>query len=73
MYTHTHTHTHIYIYIYVIRRLKVKREVRKFVPRSVSLLPSIWKKKEFPEEWESITVPIYKNGDKTNCSKYKVI
>jgi hypothetical protein len=25
---------------------------------------------ELPEEWESITVPIYKKGDKTNCSNF---
>jgi len=31
---------------------------------------SIWNKKEMPEEWkESVTVPIYKKGDKTDCSK----
>jgi hypothetical protein len=30
------------------------------------LIISIWNKEELPEEWkESITVPIYKNGDKT--------
>jgi len=27
-----------------------------------------------PEEWkESITVPIYKKGDKTECSNYRAI
>jgi len=32
---------------------------------------SIWNKGELPEEWkESITVPIYKKGDKTDCSNY---
>jgi len=30
---------------------------------------SIWNKEELPEEWkESIVVPIYKKGDKTDCS-----
>jgi len=35
------------------------------------LINFIWNKKELPEEWkESITVPIYKKGDKTDCSNY---
>jgi hypothetical protein len=38
------------------------------------LIISIWKKKELPEEWkESIFVPTYKMGDKTNCSNYSGI
>jgi hypothetical protein len=33
------------------------------------LIISIWNKEELPGEWmESIIVPIYKTGDKTNCS-----
>ena len=36
------------------------------------LIISIWNKKELPEEWkESIIVPIYKKGDKTDCSNYR--
>ena len=32
---------------------------------------SIWNKEELPEEWkESIIVPVYKKGDKTDCSNY---
>ena len=32
------------------------------------LIFSIWNKEELPEEWkESIIVPIYKKGDKTDC------
>jgi len=38
------------------------------------LIIATWNKKEMPEEWkESITVPIYKKGDKTNCSNYRGI
>ena len=38
-----------------------------------NLMNSIWNK-ELPEEWnESIIVPIYKKGDKTDCSDYKDI
>jgi len=33
------------------------------------LIISVWNKEELPEEWkESIIVPIYKKGDKTDCS-----
>jgi hypothetical protein len=33
------------------------------------LINSIWNKEELPEQWkESITVPIYKKGDKTHWS-----
>jgi len=35
---------------------------------------SIWNKEELPEEWKGlIIVPIYKKGDKTDCSSYKGI
>jgi len=38
------------------------------------LIISIWNKEELPEEWkESISVPIYKKGDKRNCSNYRGI
>jgi len=34
----------------------------------------VWKKEELPEpQKESITVPIYKKGDKPDCSKYRGI
>jgi len=36
------------------------------------LVNFIWNKKELPEERkEAIIVPIYKNGDKTDCSNYR--
>jgi len=35
------------------------------------LIISIWNKEELPQEWkELITAPIYKKGDKTDCSNY---
>ena len=36
------------------------------------LIISIWNKEELPDEWkESIIVPIYKKGDKTDCNNYR--
>jgi hypothetical protein len=36
------------------------------------LINSIWNKEELPQQWkQSITVPIYKKGDKTDCSNYR--
>jgi hypothetical protein len=33
------------------------------------LIISIWNKEELPEEWkESIIVPIYEKGNKTDCN-----
>ena len=38
------------------------------------LIISIWNKEKLPEEWkESIIVPIYKKGDKTDFSNYRGI
>jgi hypothetical protein len=38
------------------------------------LLNSIWNNEELPDQWkESIIVPIYRKGDKTNCNNYRGI
>jgi len=38
------------------------------------LITAVWNKEELPEEWkESIIVPVYKKGDKTDCSNYRGI
>jgi hypothetical protein len=35
------------------------------------LIYSIWNKEELPQQWkESVIVPIYKKGDKTDCNNY---
>jgi hypothetical protein len=35
------------------------------------LINCVWNKEELPEQWkESIIVPMYKKGDKTDCSNY---
>ena len=37
-------------------------------------LTSFWNKEELPEKWkESIIVPVYRKGDKTDCSNYRGI
>ena len=49
--------------------------VRRFLRCAIhKLIVSIWNKEELPEEWkESIIVPIYKMGDKTDCNYYRGI
>jgi hypothetical protein len=38
------------------------------------LISSIWNREELPQQWkESVIVPIYKKGDKTDCSNYRGI
>jgi hypothetical protein len=35
------------------------------------LINSVWKKEELPQQWRGyFIVPIYKKGDKTDCSSY---
>jgi hypothetical protein len=38
------------------------------------LINSVWNKEELREQWkESIVLPVYKKGDKTDCSNYRSI
>jgi hypothetical protein len=38
------------------------------------LVCCIWNKEELPQQWEeSIIIPIYKKGDKTDCNNYRGI
>jgi sorting nexin-29 len=38
------------------------------------IINSVWSEEEWPEEWkELIIVPVYKKGDKTDCSNYRGI
>ena len=51
-----------------------KRRCRPIRYEIHTLIISFWNKEELPEEWkESIIVPIYKKGDKTDCSNYRGI
>jgi hypothetical protein len=35
------------------------------------LINSVWNKDELPDQWkESITVPVHKKGDNTDCNNY---
>jgi len=47
---------------------------RTIRPEVHEVINSIWNKEEMPEEWkESIILPIFKNGDKTDCSNHRGI
>jgi hypothetical protein len=49
-----------------------KTGVRTIFSEIHTLTNSIWNKAELPEEWkESIILPIYKKGYKTDCSNYR--
>jgi hypothetical protein len=38
------------------------------------LINCVWNKEELPDQWkESIIVPVYKKGDKTDCNNYRGI
>jgi len=52
----------------------IKVEDRTMCLEIHKLITSIWKKEKLPEECkESITLPIHKKGDKTNCNNYRGI
>jgi hypothetical protein len=49
----------------------IKGGGRSILSEIHKLFNSIWNQEKWPEEWkESIIVPIYKKGDKTDCSNY---
>ena len=50
----------------------IKAGGRKISYEIHKIIISIWNKEELREEWkESITEPIHKNSDKTDCSNYR--
>jgi hypothetical protein len=52
----------------------IKAGGRTICSESHKLITSIWSKEELPEEWkELIIVLIYKKGDKTDCTNYRVL
>jgi len=52
----------------------IKTGGRTFCLEIHKLITSIWKKEELSEYWkESIIVPIYKKGDKTDCNNHRGI
>ena len=51
---------------------KIKTGCRTIRYEIHKLIYSIWNEEELPEEWkESIILPVYKKGDKTDCSNYR--
>jgi hypothetical protein len=51
--------------------IKRGREICSEIHKLINL---IWNKEELPDQWkEPIIVPIYKKGDKTDCSNYRCI
>jgi hypothetical protein len=52
----------------------IKAGCRTIRSEIYKLTNSVRNKEELPEEWrESVIVPIYKEGDKTDCNNYRVI
>jgi hypothetical protein len=52
----------------------IKAEGRTICLEIHKLINSVWNKEKLPEEWkESIVVPIYNKGGKTDCSNYRGI
>ena len=52
----------------------IKAGCRTIRSETHKLINSIWKKEKLPESWKkSIILPIFRKGDKTNCSNYRRI
>ena len=52
----------------------IKTRGRKIRPEIHKHVNSAWNEEELAQEWkESVIVPIYKEGDKTDCSNYRGI
>jgi hypothetical protein len=46
-------------------------EIRILLSAIHKLITSVWNKEELPDQWkESITVPVHKEGDKSDCNNY---
>jgi hypothetical protein len=46
----------------------------KLLSEIKKLINFIWSKEELPDQWkESIILPVYEKGDKTDCSNYRGI
>jgi hypothetical protein len=52
----------------------IKAGCRTIISQIHKLMNSVWNKEELTEQWkESVIVPVYKKGDKTDCSDYRGI
>jgi hypothetical protein len=52
----------------------IKEGVETLYSEINRIMCSVWNKEELPQQWtESIIVPIYKKGDKTDCNNYEGI
>jgi hypothetical protein len=52
----------------------IKAECETLYSEIHSLICCVWNKEELPQQWkESIIIPIYEKGDKTDCNNYRDI
>ena len=57
--------------IYLIPAELIQDSGNSLLTEIYKLVLAVWKKEMLPEQWkESIIEPIYKKGEKTNCSNY---